>query len=210
MLPLICAKMVRNEKVLRSWLDSCGQIRGAREEDKFIKLADLRQVLKKFGLSYINQGMFLKEYTRGEQIHVEDLIGRLRSTAHRLYQETGQVANDEEREPVAVAELRSTDYFRKMEHQLSTAGVEIDVNSVLNQYKNFDASRTGFIQAYILINVLKHNYPSVFSDECLLGLQFQLECLSADGTVDYQEFVKLFLEDSGKAKPAHEIRLERK
>jgi Ca2+-binding EF-hand superfamily protein len=118
--------------------------------------------------------------------------------------------SEEEREPVTVAELRGTDFFRKMEYQLSNAGIEIDLNSILNQYRAFDTSRTGFIQAYILINVLKHNYPSVFSDDCLLGLQFQMECLSADGTVDYQEFTKLFLEDSGKSKPAHEIRLERK
>ena len=64
---------------------------------------------------------------------------------------------------------------------------------------------------YILINVLKHNYSSVFSEECLLGLQFQLECLSADGTIDYEEFTKIFLEDSASgAKAAQETRLDRK
>lgn len=209
-LPLICAKLVRNERVLRSWLDSCGQIRGAREEDKFIQLADLRQVLAKFGLSYVNQDMFLKEYTRGEQIHVEDLIGRLQSVAHRHYQMTGQLPSEGETEPQSVAELRGTDYFRKVQDQLGRAGAELDTASLLRQYKTFDGARTGYIKAYILVNVLKHNYPSVFSDDCLLGLQFQLECLSSDGTVDYEEFVKLFLEDSGRAKPAHEIRLDRK
>lgn len=63
---------------------------------------------------------------------------------------------------------------------------------------------------YLLINVLKHNYQEVFSDDCLLGLQFQLECLSGDGTVDYEEFTKIFLEDTAKSKPAQEIRLDRK
>lgn len=196
--------------MLRSWLDSCGQIRGAREEDKFIQLADLRQVLTKFGVSYINQDMFLKEFTRGEQIHVEDLIGRLQSVAHRHYQMTGQVPSEDETEPQSVAELRGTDYFRKVQHQLAAAGVELDAAGLVRQYKTFDGARTGYIKAYILVNVLKHNYPSVFSDDCLLGLQFQLECLSSDGTVDYEDFVKLFLEDSGKAKPAHEIRVDRK
>jgi len=45
------------------------------------------------------------------------------------------------------------------------------------------------IKGFLLINVLKHNYPKIFSESCLLGLQFQLECLSADGTVDYAEFI---------------------
>ena len=57
--------------------------------------------------------------------------------------------SEEEREPVTVAELRGTDYFRKMEYQLSNAGIEIDLNSILNQYKAFDTSRACFIQAYI-------------------------------------------------------------
>jgi hypothetical protein len=40
------------------------------------------------------------------------------------------------------------------------------------QFKAFDVARTGVIKVYLLINVLKHNYPSVFSEDCLLGLQF--------------------------------------
>jgi len=35
-LPLICSKLLRNERVFRSWLESCGHIRGQREEEKFI------------------------------------------------------------------------------------------------------------------------------------------------------------------------------
>mmetsp|Transcript_42490 Transcript_42490/g.65148 ORF Transcript_42490/g.65148 Transcript_42490/m.65148 type:complete len:290 (-) Transcript_42490:1577-2446(-) len=80
----------------------------------------------------------------------------------------------------------------------------------MRQFRSFDGARTGVIKVYLLINVLKHNYPQVFSEDCLLGLQFQLECLSGDCTIDYEEFTKIFLEESGKAKPAHEIRLERK
>lgn len=36
-LPLICAKLLRNERVFRSWLDSCGHLRAKREEEKFIQ-----------------------------------------------------------------------------------------------------------------------------------------------------------------------------
>ena len=80
----------------------------------------------------------------------------------------------------------------------------------MRQFKNFDSSRTGYLQAYVLINVLKHNYPFIFTDDSLLGLQFQLECLSTDGSVDYQEFIKLFIEDSGKNRTALEIRIDKK
>jgi Ca2+-binding EF-hand superfamily protein len=54
LLPLICSKLLRNESVLRSWLESLGHVRGKREEEKFIELADLRSVLSKFGVRYIN------------------------------------------------------------------------------------------------------------------------------------------------------------
>ena len=49
------------------------------------------------------------------------------------------------------------------------------------------------IHAYKLINVLKYNYPNVFDQNTLIGLQYELETLSYDHMVDYNEFVKLFL-----------------
>lgn len=117
-LPLICAKLLKNEKVFRSWLESCGHIRGSREEEKFIQLADLRQVLTKFGVSYINQDLFLKECTKGEQVHIEDLITRVKSVTSKHYQKTGQAASPEEFEPYTMAELRKTDYFSKVHQEI--------------------------------------------------------------------------------------------
>ena len=35
--------------------------------------------------------------------------------------------------------------------------------------------------------------PDLFSDGEMVGLQFELESLSYDGTVDYGEFVRLFM-----------------
>lgn len=35
-----------------------------RDHEKFVELADLRLVLKKFGISYINQNLFLDAFTR--------------------------------------------------------------------------------------------------------------------------------------------------
>ena len=209
-LPLICSKLLKNEKVFRSWLESCGHIRGSREEEKFIQLADLRQVLTKFGVSYINQDLFLKECTKGEQVHIEDLITRVKAVTSKHYQSTGQAASPEEFEPSTMVELRKTDYFSKVHQEIRAKGCELDTQDLVRQFKAFDGARTGAIKVYLLINVLKHNYREVFSDECLLGLQFQLECLSGDGTVDFEEFTKIFLEDTAKAKPAQEIRLDRK
>ena len=208
---MICAKLLRNERVFRSWLESCGHIRGKREEEKFIQQADLRSVLAKFGVSYINQDMFLREFTKGEQVHIEDLVTRVKAMTRKHYQATGQASGEEDFEPNSMAELRRTDYFSKVHQEIRSTGVEVDAQDLMRQFREFDTARTGALKVYILINVLKHNYRSIFSDDCLLGLQFQLECLSGDGTVDYEEFCKVFLEDSAaKAKPSQEMRLDRK
>lgn len=53
-LPLICTKLHRNVKVFRSSLEQSGHLRGKRDAEKFIQLADLKVVLSKFGLNYIN------------------------------------------------------------------------------------------------------------------------------------------------------------
>ena len=58
------------------------------------------------------------------------------------------------------------------------------------------------------MNVLRYNYAKVFSDECLVGLQFMLESISADCQVDYLEFTKIFLDESQKGKS--ELRLDKK
>ena len=53
-LPVICSKLLRNEQVFRSSLDIYGQLKQRREEDKFVELPVLRQVLSKFYVNYIN------------------------------------------------------------------------------------------------------------------------------------------------------------
>ena len=46
-------------------------------------------MLSKFGVSYINQDLFLKECTKGDQVHIEDLITRVKSVTRQHYQTTG-------------------------------------------------------------------------------------------------------------------------
>ena len=53
-LPVICSKLLRNENVFRSYIDSTAELKHRREEEKIIEVPDLRQVLTKFGVNYIN------------------------------------------------------------------------------------------------------------------------------------------------------------
>jgi hypothetical protein len=129
-------------------------------------------VLTKFGVRSINQDEFLKEFTRGDKVHIEDLITRVKAAVRRHYERTGVVAKENEFEPFSMAELRSTDYFSMVHHQIRQTGTSVDTQDLLRQFRSFDGAGTGVIKVYLLINVLKHNYPSIFSDECLLGLQF--------------------------------------
>jgi hypothetical protein len=59
----------------------------------------------------------------------------------------------------------------------------------------FDTSNTQNIKIYMIINILKHNFPNVFDSETLIGLQYDLERLSYDEEIDYKEFIKFFLSD---------------
>jgi hypothetical protein len=61
------------------------------------------------------------------------------------------------------------------------------------------------------VNVLRHNYPGIFDDQTLVGLQFELECLSpADNTVDYEEFARLFLERTTSSSAKEDAAFEKR
>jgi len=49
---MICSKLLRNENVFRSYIESTAELKGLREEEKLVEVADLRQVLAKFGLNF--------------------------------------------------------------------------------------------------------------------------------------------------------------
>lgn len=51
---MICSKLLRNESVFRSYIESTADLKGKREVEKIIDVADLRQVLHIFGVNYIN------------------------------------------------------------------------------------------------------------------------------------------------------------
>jgi len=71
---------------------------------------------------------------------------------------------------------------------------KVVLSEIVDRFRGFDPSNTGRIKIYHFINVLKHNYAAIFDKETLIGLQFELECLNPDDCVDYEEFVKIFME----------------
>ena len=83
-------------------------------------------------------------------------------------------------------ELRRTDYFMKIKQLISENKDKVtSTHELKRRMRSFDQAGTGVMKAYALVNVLKHAFEAVFPDDCMLGLQFQLECLSTDGNVDY-------------------------
>ena len=42
-------------------------------------------MLKKFGVNYINQNMFLNEFTKGVKVHIEDLITVMKACVQKFY-----------------------------------------------------------------------------------------------------------------------------
>ena len=76
---MISSKLLRNEIVFRSYAESTAELKGKREEEKLIEVADLRAVLMRFGVNYLNQDVFVNEFTRNMPTHIEDLITRMKN-----------------------------------------------------------------------------------------------------------------------------------
>lgn len=68
-------------------------------------------MLTKFGVSNINQDMFLREFAKADQVHAEDLIARVKHLASKHFTSSGAAGVGDASEPASVAELRKTDYF---------------------------------------------------------------------------------------------------
>ena len=84
-LPAVCSKLLQNETIFRSLVDTVGLLKQKRDAEKFIDLADLRTVLKKFGVNYINQNLFLTEFTKGVKVHIEDLVTLMKACVQQFY-----------------------------------------------------------------------------------------------------------------------------
>ena len=76
-------------------VDTVGLLKQKRDAEKFIDQADLRTVLKKFGVNYINQNLFLNEFTKGVKVHIEDLITVMKACVQQFYGQTVTGINQE-------------------------------------------------------------------------------------------------------------------
>lgn len=158
--------------------------------------------------------MLLQELTKGVAVHIQDLIARMKACVRSHFSEQGaqedQIA--EVRQVLSLAELSKTNYFEIIQKKIRKSKKDIKLSFILKKLQDFDSGETGLIHAYKLINVLKYNLPNVFDENTLIGLQYELETLSYDHMVDYNEFVKLFLQDSAlkKSNAVGEIKLDLK
>lgn len=58
--------------------------------------------------------MFIKDFTKGTKVHIEDLIARIKRIAQDHFSQTGQ-SLDDDIEAFSFSELRRTDYFAKFQ-----------------------------------------------------------------------------------------------
>jgi Ca2+-binding EF-hand superfamily protein len=98
--------------------------------------------------------------------------------------------------------------------KLKKMGGRINLTDLVERMRKFDPGDAGRIKIHHFINVLKHNYSEIFDNETLIGLQFELECLNSDDCIDYEEFVKIFLEKQAYQSrddiPALEVKLDKR
>ena len=89
----------------------------------------------------------------------------------------------------SLSDLHKTPFFERCSSIAKQEG--FSRQALVSKFETFDFERTGKIKIHHLVNVMKHNYGNLFSDDELKNLQFDLECLSNDETVDYKEFVSV-------------------
>lgn len=219
-LPAICSKLLQNETVFRSMVDTVGLLKAKRDEEKFIDQADLRTVLKKFGVNYINQTMFLNEFTKGVSVHIEDLVTVMKACVQQLYGKTVSGMNqenlkeeDNNRTSMAgmqnLENVQNIDFFSAVGKKLSKACKDFHAAAKLaDKFAEFDEAETGSIKSYYLVNVLHRQLPDLFTDAEMVGLQYELESLSYDGNVDYNEFIRLFISSEPSMKKSRDDKLK--
>lgn len=192
-LGIICAKLLANETVFRSLIDTICMLKQKRDEQKFVELADLRTVLRKFGVTYVNQNMFLQEFAQGVAVHIEDLIARMQRCIRMYYGkdpsgEEGAAENASNTSAgfQSLENVQAQSFFMKVAKKMRKAAKSVDKHALIEKCREFDPAMTNQIQVYYFVSVLKHNLDDeLFSERELVGLQYELESLSPTQTVDY-------------------------
>jgi len=124
-MPIMCSKLLRNRTVFRSLVESTSGIRSKVDAEKVVEPADLRQVLTKFGISLINQDVFITEISGNRPIHIDDLMTNVENRLYNEGSEFGrmqkmkaqqyyQQSADEAGEIEEMHDLKKADYFDKV------------------------------------------------------------------------------------------------
>jgi hypothetical protein len=147
-LPVICSKLLRNEQVFRSYAESTAELKDKRDDEKIIEVSDLSQVLVKFGVNYINQDIFVNEFTRNQPAHLEDLLTRMKNCVKQAYSLSANslnVADGIAKQPDDLVEtmkdLRKTDYFDKVQMRLKKLGNRLSLTELVDRMKEFDEDK---------------------------------------------------------------------
>lgn len=151
--------------------------------------------------------MFLNEFTKGVKVHIEDLVTLMKACVQHFYGHASSAKNQTElensnedcqnRTSMAggsdLESVQNIDFFSQVGRKLRKVGKGLDRHVISQAFAEFDHAEIGYIKAYYLVNVLHRHLPELFSDSEMVGLQYELESLSYDGTVDYNEFIRLFM-----------------
>lgn len=116
MMPIICSKLLTNKSVFISFVESTAQVKQKPDDQKLVDLASLRQVLRKFGISYINQGMFLNKICEGSPKILSDIICKMEHY-QRLKQSISD-SNIENPKLLTIADIKKTDYFHEVQRRI--------------------------------------------------------------------------------------------
>ena len=123
--------------------------------------------------------------TKNDKIHLEDFLAKVRSNIKEYEQ------NDllKPHPLISLSDLETSSFYSQCQSFLSW-NAQFDRLGLIKDMKQFDKTNTGKIKIYHLINILKFKLRA-FSEDTLKALQFDLECLSNDGMIDYEEFVSI-------------------
>jgi len=85
-IPVICCRFLRNLNAFQNQLTIVGQvIKNTPKKYKMVDIADLKQVLSKWNLTYVSQSLFLEEFTRKGQVNVINMIERMKVIVKNAY-----------------------------------------------------------------------------------------------------------------------------
>ncbi len=139
---------MRNENVFRSYAESTAELKGKRDDEKIICVADLRQVLVKFGVNYLNQDIFVNEFTKNQPCHLEDLITRMKNCVRQAYNLSAVAQNIEQTQASSggsslsnpnivetLKDLKKTDYFDKVQMKLKKLGNRLSLSDLVAKMK---------------------------------------------------------------------------